>query len=241
MNVRCLLIMLGASVAYLFAGSASGQSSSSSAELFPVDQTVSDLDPRAASLRHVEQGIGVFGQTGSLYQRGGLNLGSTLDQSLPQRYLLRQPGVRAWIDQPDYLVRDALGQVRLNVAPGQDRQFIGLFPPNTVFDLVPHPAPGFVPYIQPGFEGWRDTRINTRIDGLIRTPIRTDISGQPGTNNPADTPLWTPVAPGLFDWPTPRLPLRTTAAPATQPDVEQDQATDALPAAQNTPHEQPPK
>lgn len=153
-------------------GSPSSARSDADLNWVPVDQTVSDLDLRATSSRRVEQGIGVYGQTGSLYRRTDLNprFFST-GQALTQRYQLREPGVTAWIDRPDYLVRDPLGELRLNVAPSLDGQFIDLIPPNTVFDLVPQTPRGFVPYDDRPGEGWEDTRINTRLDTRIGDPI----------------------------------------------------------------------
>lgn len=153
-------------------GSPSSARSDADFDWVPVDQTVGDLDLRATSSRRVEQGIGVYGQTGSLYRRTDLNPRSfSTGQALTQRYQLREPGVTAWIDRPDYLVRDPLGELRLNVAPSLDGQFIELIAPNTVFDLVPQTPRGFVPYDDRPGEGWEDTRINTRLDTRIGDPI----------------------------------------------------------------------
>jgi len=136
----------------------------------PVDQTVSDLDLRASSARRVEQGIGVLGQTGSLYRRPDTGPGWFVNGNpLSQQYQLREPGVTAWIDRPDYLVQDPLGEVGLNISPAQDRRFIDLVPPNTVFDLVPSTQRGFVPYTDIYDDGLGSTRVNTRIDGFIDT------------------------------------------------------------------------
>jgi hypothetical protein len=143
----------------------------------PVDQSVSDLDLRATSTRLVEQGIGVYGQAGSLYRRSGAGSEwSDTGQPLTQQYQLRMPGVTAWLDRPDYLVVDPLGEMKLNVAPSQDGQFIDLIPPNTVFDLAPPTRGGFVPYPDVYDDGLGSTRINSRIDGWLGTPV----SSQPG-------------------------------------------------------------
>ncbi len=153
-------------------GSPSSARSDADLNWVPVDQTVSDLDLRATSSRRVEQGIGVYGQTGSLYRRTDLNPRSfSTGQVLTQRYQLREPGVTAWFDRPDDLVRDPLGELRLNVAPFLDGQFIDLVPPNTVIDLVPDAYRGFVPYDDSLAGGGEDTRINTRIDTRIGDPI----------------------------------------------------------------------
>ncbi len=142
----------------------------------PVDQSVSDLDLRATSSRRVEQGIGVYGQTGSLFRRPDSGQGSSINgQPLTQQYQLREPGFTAWIDRPDYLVQDPLGEFRLNIAPSQDGQFIDLIPPNTVFDLDPTTPNAFVPYTDFYDDGLGNTRVNTRIDGWVDTPV----SGEP--------------------------------------------------------------
>jgi hypothetical protein len=142
----------------------------------PVDQTVSDLDLRAASMRRVEQGIGVYGQSGSLYQRGDLPPGFApgyapgydgLGLPLNQQYQLRQPGFTAWLDRPDYLVVDQNGEMKLNVSPIQGGGAVGLIPPNTVFDLVPHGQTPFIPYTLPYDDGWDPNRVSTRYQGVV--------------------------------------------------------------------------
>ena len=138
----------------------------------PVDQTVGDLDLRAASTRRVEQGIGVYGQSGSLYHRGDLPPGyfpgyDGLGQPLTQQYQLRQPGFTAWLDRPDYLVIDPLGDTKLNVSPGQGGGVIGLIPPNAVFDLVPRAQTPFIPYAQTYDDGWDLNSVNTRYRGVV--------------------------------------------------------------------------
>src|SRR5690606_14377569 len=132
----------------------------------PVDQTVSDLDPRAVSTRRVEQGISVYGQSGSLYQRSDMSSGyNGLGQPLTQQYQVRQPGFTAWIDQPDYLVSDTLGETRLNISPVHTGGAIGLIPPNTVFDLVPH-TQVTIPFAAYD-DGWNLSRVSTRYQGLV--------------------------------------------------------------------------
>ena len=178
-------LLLGALVISCFAGETFAQDDP--VNLWqPVDQTVADLDLRATSLRYVEQGIGAFGQNGSLYRRtddaGWLANG----QPLSQTYQLRQPGFTAYIDRPDYLVIDQQGEVRLNVAPAVDHRFIDPIPANTVFDLVYHPANAAPrPTPDPVYNPWfiiptSNTRINGRIDGQV-------------TGDPMSTPLLEPV------------------------------------------------
>ncbi len=138
----------------------------------PVDQTVADLDLRATSLRRVEPGLSVYGQTGSLYHRSNIGLiqpgydgrGAVLNQT----YQLRQPGFTAWLDRPDYLVYDPLGELRLNVSPGQDRRFLDVIPPNTVFDLVPDTTTPLLPTVWPPDTQYGvDHQVNTRLGGAI--------------------------------------------------------------------------
>lgn len=146
----------------------------------PVDQSVSDLDLRATSSRYVEQGIGEFGQSGGLYQRTGddyLRFGPGAD--LNQQYQLRQPGYTAWIDKPDYLVNDPLGEMRLNVAPDRDRRFVDLIPPNTVFDLVPSSQAGFIPAYDTYNTDLGQNQINTRIDGYVGGSITGELTVKP--------------------------------------------------------------
>lgn len=134
----------------------------------PVDQTVSDLDLRAASTRRVEQGIGVYGQSGSLYYRGDRPAGyDGFGQPLTQQYQLRQPGVTAWLDRPDYLVIDQQGEMKLNITPGPGGGAIGMVPPNTVFDLVPRAQTPIVPYAEPYGDGWDLNSVNTRYHGAV--------------------------------------------------------------------------
>ncbi len=142
----------------------------------PVDQTVADLDLRAVSSRHVEQGIGVFGQSGSLYHRSDTDQWQTLGQPLSHTYQLRRPGYTAYIDRPDYLVVDLQGEINLNVAPSDDGNFLNLVPPNTVFDLVYRPATP-----TPVNDAWLDgPATSTRIDGQFHGRV---------TGEPTPSPL----------------------------------------------------
>ncbi len=193
----------------VYVGSAIGQTDPGF-ELEPVDQTVSDLDLRARSFRRVEQGIGVYGQAGSLYRRADHDPWSPPSgDPAARQYQLRLPGVQAWLDRPDYLVRTGQGEVLLNVAPANDRQFIDLIPPNTVFDLVPRSYTAGAVYAEPVYGGWRDTRIGHRIGAPLDTALTAQDSRQGG---PGQDPK-PQVMFQLVDWPT--RPLLRTAA--TQP------------------------
>ena len=162
-------------------------------EMSPVDQSVEDLDRRAAGMRRVEQGIGVFGQAGSLYRNPGASPWSAGQEHDPgQQFLYRQPGVTAWIDQPGYVTQDSFGDIRFNTAPGQDGAYLQLVSPNTVFDLTPNTAIATQDVLPAIRDGWQDTRINTRIDGTIQRRID-DPSG-----------LRFPAPPKAHKVPTPR-------------------------------------
>jgi hypothetical protein len=146
----------------------------------PVDQTVADLDLRATSLRRVEPGVGVFGQSGALYNRGDPSFGYD-GRGLPlsQQYQLRQPGYTAWLDRPDYLVVDLRGTLNRNVAASTDGHYLNMVPPNTVFDLVPRGDVPVVPYMDPYDDGWGLDRVNTRITGEIGGEVTGDPSVRP--------------------------------------------------------------
>ncbi len=209
----------------------------------PVDQTVSDLDLRAQSSRRVEQGIGVFGQTGSLYQRPNTGQGWFINgQQVTQQYQLRQPGFTAWIDRPDYLVRDPLGELRLNIAPSQDGRFIDLVPPNTVFDLSPNTPRAFIPYAESYDPARLSPRVDTRIDGWIGTPLGQNPLAVPPIPSPptanrlpphlmaqrADRANENIATPQTSDTPASTEDSQNTNAPppATQPNSEDDTTSD---------------
>jgi len=133
----------------------------------PVDQSVSDLDLRAVSTRHVERGIGVFGQTGSLFQRP-TTAGWYIDgQHITQTYQFRQPGYTALIDRPEYLVQDGFGEMFLNTAPERDGQFIDLVPPNTVYDLSNSLYHVYIPFENAYENDAVSPRVDTRVQGWV--------------------------------------------------------------------------
>ncbi len=196
----------------------------------PVDQTVSDLDLRASSARRVEQGIGVYGQTGSLYRRPDTGPGWFVNGNpISQQYQLREPGFTAWIDRPDYLVQNPLGDVGLNIAPSQDRRFIDLVPPNTVFDLVPSTSRAFVPYTDIYDDGLGSTRVNTRIDGFIDTT----------TTGQREHPLLT--MPRAHRLPAHLQAQRGTSSstPADNPDAQTQPSPDQDDHSKTTPQQDP--
>ncbi len=157
----------------------------------PVDQAVADLDPLATSFRRIDPSLAVYNPNSSIYQIGGSdplrNAAGGIDPrtglAVPRNFVFEQPGVRVFLNRPDYLVltnedlrRPEFG---LNVAPAIDRAFIELIPPGAVFDLVP-----------------RDDRAPLLIDEDDSQPDRrlgTPLSGLGGAADPLD-------ADGLAGW-----------------------------------------
>lgn len=115
------------------------------AQLTPVDQAVTDLDPLATSLRQIETGLNVYGQDTLLYRIAPGNSTFNLNGYRPT-FLRLGPGFQAQVNRIDYLslVSDPLpDQIRskdmaINAQPRIDGAFAELIGPDTVFDLT-HP------------------------------------------------------------------------------------------------------
>lgn len=126
----------------------------------PVDQAVGDLDPLSTSMRRVEPGLGQLNEP-RLYQMqpseqmwgSPLQPGNPLGvpyapvaptvAGVPGQYHYQEPGVRAWMTRPDYLVRTGIDgrDIALNRAPAVDGEFRQGIPAGTVYDLtLPKPA-----------------------------------------------------------------------------------------------------
>lgn len=152
--------------------------------LMPVDRAVGDLDPRAVSQRWMDPGRASFMPGPMLYTEGfgpqGFDDGSagfglpsvnpSTGLAMSGRYRYEAPGVRAWMDRPDYLVRTGPGRYDLNLAPGRDGEALQLIPPGTVFNLLP---PDMVeaaaePEVPAGEDHRIDGRIDGRVDGRVR-------------------------------------------------------------------------
>jgi hypothetical protein len=116
-----------------------------------VDQAVGDLGPRIKSRRKVEPGLGAFSNRTKLYRRfdpvswqkseGAGGNGASPSPNMPQPYVYEAPGVRAYVDRPQYLSRQ--GSNRPVPGPvGNDGRFAQKVSANTVYDLIPrdHPA-----------------------------------------------------------------------------------------------------
>lgn len=148
-----------------------------------VDQAVQDLDPLATSLRRMNPGNALYNNDGRIYQlrppgpwtQAGLPaLDNLTGLNMPQQYIYRAPGVQAYMDRPDYLVRPgAMSTRRRNVAPHGDGKFVEMIPAGVVFDLVPR-QPGA--QVQPqAADDWVDHRIDGRIDNRIDGRIETQL------------------------------------------------------------------
>ncbi|MEO0588371.1 MAG: hypothetical protein AAF078_12120, partial [Planctomycetota bacterium] len=156
----------------------------------PVDATVSDVDPLAASQRLMHPGIGQFTPAVRMYGRSDLDPTNPLvDPTLatdagtgllmPQPYRYESPGLRARLQRPSYLVltdpsrADFLlpgdGSVEkpflaVNRQPLAEPAFVELIPANTVFELTGDtPEP---PAVAPP-EGWVDQRLGGPISGRL--------------------------------------------------------------------------
>ena len=107
----------------------------------PVDQTVSDMDPLAQSLRRVETGLRADGEQTSLFAvpDGAASRALRATPAAPlssDHYYRVGPGFVAQLDRPAYLVRVGRKGVALNRAPRRDGEVIELAPANTVFLLA---------------------------------------------------------------------------------------------------------
>jgi len=156
----------------------------------PVDQAVADLDPLATSFRRIHPSLAVYNPNSSIYQIGGSdplrNAAGSVDPrtglAVPRNFVFEQPGVRVFLNRPDYLVltnedlrRPEFG---LNVAPVIDRAFIELIPPGAVFDLVPRDDR--TPLLIDEDDSAPDRRLGTPLRGLDRMGDPFDSDGLVG-------------------------------------------------------------
>jgi hypothetical protein len=210
--------------------------------LQPVDQTVGDADALAVSLRQVDPGNALYSGRTALYRPldpSALNDPLGLNATRP--YIFSAPGVRAYTNQPDYLVMTGpnRGDVGLNMAAAIDGGYMTLAPANVVYDLIPEASPVVIP------ADWNDTRLGQPIDSRVefslgvfdrrlstgQTPtveqstrggwVSRDINVQ---HQPGQPPVLLPfealVQPKLDEnalRPSADLPADLTTAPATQP------------------------
>ncbi len=146
----------------------------------PVDQTVEDLDPLSAGLRHIDPGNARFSDRVSLYQpitpmswnpvESAIVEGTGIN--LNRRYQYRIPGMQAFFDQPSYLVKDEWEQYSFNNSPLNEGEYIEFIPADTVFNLIPEheltPTPRYEQPLDPHFQDNRiDGRLDLRVNGRI--------------------------------------------------------------------------
>ncbi len=149
--------------------------------LMPVDRTVGDLDPLGVSHRWIDPAQAAFSPGARLYREGygagGFGDPGSAPAPNPHTGLMMSgqfryeaPGVQAWMDRPDYLVRTGPGgQFSYNVAPLREGSALALIPPNTVFNLIP-PDRLDTGQSEPESPG-PDHRIDRRLDHLIDARI----------------------------------------------------------------------
>ncbi len=139
----------------------------------PVDQTVEDLDPLAVSQRMVQPGGGVFSDRVSMYRPLDPYQLDPFGRPATQSYIYEQPGVRAWVSRPDYLVVVDDSNPRkplfnLNTKPVRDGAYVELISPGAVFDLT-YPVQRSSMDRHPEL----DTRLDYRLDPRIGSPLNT--------------------------------------------------------------------
>jgi len=157
----------------------------------PVDQTVGDLGPHDLSLRRVEPGLGAFSDATNLYRRfepatwqqqdGAQS--NTSGLHLPQSYIYRAPGVRAYVDRPQYFTAQGRN-VPVEQGPEDDPRFQQIITSNTVFDLIPGDGSPVRPQQRDGSAS--QVRLNGigeqhRIDGRVGGAVEGQVRGQLGS------------------------------------------------------------
>lgn len=113
-------------------------------DLNAVDRAVSDVDPLAAGQRRVETAqtltqprLYLFNQDARWGEVGLPTLDYATGLMRTRTYYYEAPGVRAWMDRPEYLIPTGRDRFQRNIAPLQDGTYIGVIAPNTIFDLIP--------------------------------------------------------------------------------------------------------
>ena len=187
-----LVIMLGGAVP------AAGQYQPGSA----VDRNVGDTGPNAASQRHMQPGIGQFGDGVLLLDRYGNDDPYQTarfdpfagDPRVSQRYLMQTAGVYALIDRPDYIGLSPQGGWTYNQQTIDGTEILTLTPANTVFILSPELL-GPRPLPQDAEYDGNGNRLSVQQQQAVGDPYAMMRSVQ-GTQQPANAP------PGLDPRPT---------------------------------------
>ena len=215
-------VLLG--VAALLVGRAGAQPASAPT---PVDPGISDADPRATSLKRMEEGNAQFNFETRLRpvdRRVGWTPGSSpavdtggaapwrdpatgLLHHQSTRY--RAPGVRALVDRPQYLT------LLENGVPVPDAPRVAVIGANTVFELTPEPTAAAVaaarrpePYV--AAPGQLDTRLNLRMTGPDPTRRSVNDAGAVRGRQNATVPgprVWRRVRNGPAGGPGPEAPV----------------------------------
>lgn len=161
--------------------------------LRPVDQAVEDVDPHAASRRHIDTGNAVISPRSRMF-RIDPGQARTWTPGIPALTAERFPyfyqgrGMQAIAPRADYLVLEEAAlfrpEVRLNRQPRRDGEFIELMPAGAVFNLIPDAGRprGETPAQQAA------PRLTTRFG----EPVRARIGGEPLGSIPADEAVFPP-------------------------------------------------
>lgn len=219
---RLSRLLLGSALLTLPGGGAFAQSAPGQA-LRPVDQAVEDVDPRAASRRHIDTGNATLSPRSRMFRIDPQQAGvwtSQLPHMTAERfpYMYRGRGVQSIAPRADYLVlqtdrMQARPHVAINRQPRRDGEFLELVSAGTVFNLIPQAGQpqGETPAQQtaPRVSG----RLDTRVDGRYRAQ-RLDFI-------PAGRQTFPPPPP-------PRRVLRTETEPT--PERETIQRATAVPS-----------
>lgn len=149
------------------------------AQLQPVDQAVSDIDPMVNSLRVVEKGLSYLGDQSRLYKPVSLNVVDTPAAHsialapVNSVYYRTGPGYLVRVPRVNYLVRWPTGDITSNQTPGVDGQYREIIPNDMVYliDQIPLRSELTVTYnpVPPS----EDRSINSRVDPQ-RLDLRVD-------------------------------------------------------------------
>lgn len=172
----------------------------------PVDQTVSDYDPRQVSLRRMEAGRGEFSRQTlfeptrpATWSAGGLpTVGGEYGLTMPSNYVYRAPGISAMMVKPEYLVQ--IGPEREDIAfnqvPVKDELYLTLESAGMVYNLIPQLTE---PTIAPMHDDWTDTRVDGRLfateaSSSLMAPLRGDGTDEEARKDPRETDEWVDAA-----------------------------------------------
>lgn len=147
----------------------------------PVDMSIADRDPRAASLRRVEPGNAQFSFENRLSVANFNAAWSPFDPASPtatdfstglvhsQSYQYRSPGLRALIDRPEYVPIRGGGEVMI-------------IPANTVFQLTLERPVRPVDTRPAAHENFLDQRLDQR-GSAANLPTNVSLTGGPAYSN----------------------------------------------------------